>query len=75
MKIFIKFMTLIFCASSLSAQSQTWFPFGKEGANTGYTKRGRCQQVEGQKCYDITGLDDLRRYRIGNPLPTVPQDS
>jgi hypothetical protein len=72
MKIFIKFMTLIFCASSLSAQSQTWFPFGKEGANTGYTKRGRCQQVEGQKCYDITGLD-VRRYRIGNPLPTVPR--
>jgi hypothetical protein len=72
MKIFIKFMTLIFCASSLSAQSQTWFPFGKEGANTGYTKRGRCQQVEGQKCYDITGRD-LRRFRIGNPLPKVPQ--
>jgi hypothetical protein len=50
---------------------ENWYPFGKENAATTYTNRGRCQQVEGRKCYDITGRD-LRSLRIGNPLPTVP---
>lgn len=60
MKKMILISTIFFASNAMA----NFFPFGKEGANTVYVKKSKCEKVEGQKCYDITGKD-LAYHKVG----------
>lgn len=53
MKLFI----LIFLFSCSAFAVENWFPVGKENAKTVWTNKQKCEQAEGQTCFDITNKD------------------
>jgi hypothetical protein len=59
----MKLIVFILLFSSIAEAK--WFPFGKPGANTGYKNKAKCEQIEGQNCFDISNLD-LRKFKIVN---------
>ena len=46
---------IIISLISISLHAANYYPVGKEGANTSYSKRSDCETREGQMCFDITG--------------------
>ena len=34
--------------------AENWFPVGKSGAKTIYTKKSKCETAEGQLCFPVT---------------------
>ena len=56
----MKYLITILLLTFSNAQAANWFPVGKEGAATVYTKKAKCETAEGQTCFDITNKD--RRY-------------
>lgn len=67
----MKLVVLILAFSFSSVVfAENWFPVGKVGSKTIYTKESRCESVEAVSCYDITGKD-IRRFKVGFLMPTV----
>lgn len=52
----MKFLITLILFASFQVYAN-WYPVGKSGAATVYTKKDKCEQVEGQLCLDITGKD------------------
>jgi len=48
-------ITFLFCATGFAVEN--FFPVGKENAKTVYTKQAKCEQVEGQPCFDVSNKD------------------
>lgn len=63
-------ITLVLMSFAAQAERGNWFPFGKSGANTVYMKKSKCEQAEGQKCYDTT-QKDIRKMKIGYLQPVI----
>ena len=49
----LKFIIVLLISISLHAAN--FYPVGKEGASTSYSKQSDCEAKEGQECFDITG--------------------
>lgn len=62
MKLFKIILCLVFIYSIESTAN--YFPVEKDGAKTVYAHKNKCESVEGQKCYNITGKD-LSYHKIG----------
>lgn len=70
MKFFETILTIIFIFGFCKAHAENWFPVGKQNAKTIWVKKDRCEQVEGQACYDITGKD----LRFHEPITQMVDD-
>ena len=46
---------IIISLISISLHAANYYPVGKTGANTSYSKQSDCETQESQKCFDITG--------------------
>lgn len=56
MKLVILFL-MFFSTVAFAEAPKNWFPVGKSGATTIYAMKAKCEAVEGQSCFDITGKD------------------
>ena len=59
----MKYIILILLFSVNCFAANNWFPVGKAGAKTTYVKKQKCEQVEGQSCYDISEKD-IRYWEV-----------
>ena len=46
---------IIISLISISLHATNYYPVGKDGANTTYSKKSDCETREGRMCFDITG--------------------
>lgn len=65
-----KLITLFFCAISITVYASNFYPVGKVGAKTVYSKKDKCEQIEGQLCFDITTKDP----RYNSPVTSMVND-
>lgn len=79
----MRFLIFIFCfLFCLGSFAENWFPVGKEGVETVYMKKSKCEQAEGQSCFDVTNKDP--RYHVvetqtvddlSNPIMKAPYNT
>jgi len=56
MKICTMITTILLSGMFTTAKAANYFPVGKAGAKTTYTKKELCESVEGQECFEISSI-------------------